>query len=62
MTFDRTAWQKAETLETGVARSVSDEYWRSGTAVTPDGLDFRAPLAGLPGGLDDGGSDLAGAG
>ncbi len=58
MTFDRTPWQNAETPETGVARSVSDEYWRSGTVVTPDGLDFLAPLAGLPWGLDDGGRDL----
>ena len=58
MTLDRTAWQKAETLETAVERSVSDEYWRSGTDAAADGLDFRAFLVPLAWGLDDGGRVL----
>lgn len=55
MTLDSTARQKAETLATGVARSVIEEYRRSGVAenVDPDLLD---PFVDLVGGREDDGS------
>lgn len=58
MTFDNTAWQKAETLETGLASSVREPYWRPETGAAEDGLDFFPPLADLVGGLDGGGRNL----
>lgn len=58
MTFDRTAWQKAETSETGVASSVSEEYRKSGTKAA-EGLDRFPALGDLATSLDrDEGSRL----
>ncbi len=53
MTFARTAWQKAETLETGVASSVRVVYWRSRAGAVA-GLNFFLALRDLGDGLDDG--------
>lgn len=46
MTFEMTAWQNADTLVTGVARSVRDEYssWAMDTAVD---RDFFLPVTGF---------------
>jgi hypothetical protein len=61
MTFDTTAWQKAEMLETGVDRSVSEVYWRS-SAGTSDGFGLLRPLADLGAGLEEDGRVLLEAG
>lgn len=58
MTFDNTAWQKAETLETGLASSVREPYWRPGTGAAEDCLGFFPPLADLVGSLEGGGRIL----
>jgi hypothetical protein len=57
MTFDSTAWQKAETLAAGVASSVREAYWRSGGGAADD-FDFFGPLADLADGLEDDGGVL----
>lgn len=58
MTLEMTARQNADTLETGVARSVREEYssWGAGAA---NALDFFPPLVGLvDSGREDGGRVL----
>jgi hypothetical protein len=59
MTLDKTAWQKAETLETGVASSVSEECCKSGTKAG-EGLDLFPALGDLLD-LDEDGRVLLGA-
>jgi hypothetical protein len=61
MTFDKTAWQKVDTLDTGVANSVRELYWISGTDVA-EALDFLPPLDDFVDDLEDGGRALLEAG
>lgn len=57
ITRNNTAWQKAETLETGVAISMRELYWRIGTGAADD-LTLLTRLPDLTAGLDEGGRVL----